>query len=98
MSGGQFLQWRFLHEDLWWQAHPYSVSAPPRPPFLRVTVKALGDFSESLARLPVGTRRRHRGPLLVTAHARTADKVLFVVAGVGVTPSSRHPRGPARRR
>ncbi len=87
VSGGQFLQWRFLHEDLWWQAHPYSISALPRPPFLRVTVKALGDFSESLARLPVGTRVAIEGPYgVVTAHARTADKVLLVAAGVGVTP------------
>ena len=87
VSGGQFLQWRFLHEDLWWQAHPYSISALPRPPLLRVTVKALGDFSESLARLPVGTRVAIEGPYgVVTAHARTADRVLLVAAGVGVTP------------
>jgi predicted ferric reductase len=87
VSGGQFLQWRFLHEDLWWQAHPFSISALPRPPFLRVTVKALGDFSGSLARLPVGTRVAIEGPYgVVTAHARTTDKVLLVAAGVGVTP------------
>ncbi len=87
VAGGQFLQWRFLHKDLWWQAHPYSISALPRPPLLRVTVKALGDFSESLARLPVGTRVAIEGPYgVVTAHARTADKVLLVAAGVGVTP------------
>ncbi|MGO8961363.1 MAG: ferric reductase-like transmembrane domain-containing protein, partial [Streptosporangiaceae bacterium] len=32
VSGGQFFQWRFLTRDLWWQAHPYSLSALPRPP------------------------------------------------------------------
>jgi ferredoxin-NADP reductase len=87
VAGGQFLQWRFLHDDLWWQAHPYSVSALPRPPFLRVTVKALGDHSGSLARLPVGTRVAIEGPYgVVTAHSRSGDKVLLVAAGVGVTP------------
>ena len=85
--GGQFLQWRFLRSELWWQAHPYSISALPRPPFLRMTVKALGDFSESLAHVPVGTRVAIEGPYgAVTAHARSGDKVLLVAAGVGVTP------------
>jgi len=87
VAGGQFLQWRFLHNDLWWQAHPYSISALPRPPFLRVTVKALGDFSESVANIPVGTRVAIEGPYgVVTAHSRSGDKVLLVAAGVGVTP------------
>jgi len=86
-AGGQFLQWRFLHDGLFWQAHPYSLSALPRPPLLRVTVKALGDSSESLARLPVGTRVAIEGPYgVVTARSRTGDKVLLVAGGVGVTP------------
>ena len=29
VSGGQFLLWRFLTPRLWWQAHPYSMSALP---------------------------------------------------------------------
>ena len=47
VSGGQFFQWRFLTRDLWWQAHPYSLSALPRPPMVRVTIKALGDHSRA---------------------------------------------------
>jgi predicted ferric reductase len=87
VAGGQFLQWRFLRSEMWWQAHPYSISAMPRPPFLRVTVKALGDFSESVATIPVGTRVAIEGPYgAVTAHSRGGDKVLLVAAGVGVTP------------
>ena len=39
VSGGQFFFWRFLTRDMWWQAHPYSLSALPRPPYLRLTVK-----------------------------------------------------------
>jgi len=85
--GGQFFQWRFLTPDLWWQAHPYSISALPRPPFIRVTIKELGDFSESVAQLPAGTRVAIEGPYgAVTKHVRTSNKVLLVAAGVGVTP------------
>ena len=34
VSGGQFFLWRFLTRELWWQAHPYSLSALPQPPYL----------------------------------------------------------------
>ena len=51
-AGGQFFQWRFLKRGMWWQSHPYSISARPQPPYVRITVKALGDHSASLATLP----------------------------------------------
>jgi predicted ferric reductase len=87
VSGGQFFQWRFLRRGLWWQAHPYSLSALPRPPYLRVTVKGLGDQSHALARIPEGTWVAIEGPYGVfTDHARQRGKVLLIAAGVGVTP------------
>lgn len=87
VAGGQFLQWRFLARGMWWQAHPYSLSALPHPPYLRVTVKALGDHSSDLARLAIGTRVAVEGPYgAFTSRARRSEKVLLVGAGVGVTP------------
>ena len=87
VSGGQFLFWRFLTRDLWWQAHPFSLSALPRPPYLRVTIKALGDQSSAIARIRPGTRIAIEGPYgAFTPHARAGDRVLLVGAGVGVTP------------
>lgn len=68
LSGGQFLQWRILKPGLWWQAHPYSVSAVPDPPYLRFTVKDLGDHSGSLAHLTPSTRSPSRDP---TARSRS---------------------------
>jgi predicted ferric reductase len=87
VSGGQFFQWRFLVPGMWWQAHPYSLSALPQPPFLRVTVKGLGDQARALARIRPGTRVAIEGPYGVfTDHARVRDRVLLVAAGVGITP------------
>ena len=86
-SGGQFFQWRFLRRGMWWQAHPYSLSANARPPYVRVTVKALGDHSRQIAQLPVGTRVAIEGPYgSFTGAACAADKVLLIGAGVGLTP------------
>lgn len=87
VSGGQFFQWRFLHKGLWWQAHPFSISALPRPPFLRLTVKALGDQSAAVATLPVGTRVMIEGPYgAFTHHSRVSDRVALIGAGIGITP------------
>ena len=87
VSGGQFFQWRFLTKGLWWHAHPYSLSALPRPPFMRVTVKGLGDQSSAVAHLRPGTRVFVEGPYgTFTRHARTTDCVVLIGAGVGITP------------
>lgn len=87
VTGGQFLQWRFLQRGLWWQAHPYSLSAAPTGRHLRITVKMLGDHSTALARLRPDTRVAVEGPYGVfTADRRHGDRVLLVGAGVGITP------------
>ena len=87
VAGGQFFQWRFLVKGHWWQAHPYSLSAMPRPPYMRVTVKDLGDASGEMRWLHPGTRVAIEGPYgAFTRFSRTGEHVLLVAAGVGVTP------------
>ncbi len=87
VSGGQYFQWRFIAPGLWWHSHPYSLSALPRPPFLRVTVKGLGDQSRAVTRLRPGTRVIVEGPYgTFTRHRVTTDRVVLIGAGVGVTP------------
>ena len=86
VSGGQFFEWRFLARGMWWQAHPFSISARPQPPYLRLTVKCVGDFTSALARLPVGTRVALEGPYgTFTAHALHTRKVALIAGGIGVT-------------
>jgi ferredoxin-NADP reductase len=84
---GQFLQWRFLRRGLWWQAHPYSLSAAPNGRQLRITPKILGDHSAALTRLRPGTRVAVEGPYgAFTADTRQSDRLLLVGAGVGIAP------------
>src|SRR5579863_1633286 len=86
VSGGQFLFWRFLTPNMWWQAHPYTLSALPQPPYLRLTVKGVGDHSSALARLRPGTRVAIEGPYGVfTRHSQRRPRVLLIAAGIGVT-------------
>ncbi|MEU4036501.1 ferredoxin reductase family protein [Streptomyces collinus] len=84
---GQFFRWRFLGEGMGWTSTPYSLSAPPRPDLMRVTVKALGDHSTAVALLRPGTRVWAEGPYgSLTADRATARQSLLIAAGVGVTP------------
>ncbi|MCW2968356.1 MAG: putative ferric reductase, partial [Solirubrobacteraceae bacterium] len=87
VSGGQFFQWRFLRRGMWWQAHPYSISAVPVHNRMRITVKDLGDHSRSLAGLEPGTWVGIEGPYgAFTPDARQGDKLVMVGAGVGSAP------------
>ncbi|MFI2201241.1 ferric reductase-like transmembrane domain-containing protein [Streptomyces sp. NPDC020192] len=84
---GQFFRWRFLGEGMGWTSTPYSLSAPPRPDLLRITVKALGDHSAAVALLRPGTRVWAEGPYgSLTADRATGHHSLLIAAGVGVTP------------
>jgi ferredoxin-NADP reductase len=83
---GQFFRWRFLTRELWWQSHPYSLSAMPQPDLMRITVKAQGDHSGSLANLEPGTRVIAEGPYGAFTPALSGRRVLLIAGGVGITP------------
>ncbi|HEY1914469.1 MAG TPA: ferredoxin reductase family protein [Streptosporangiaceae bacterium] len=86
VSGGQFFYWRFLVRGMWWLAHPYSLSALPHPPYLRLTIKDLGDHSASVARLRPGTKILIEGPYgTFTRYSQQHRSVALVAAGIGVT-------------
>ncbi len=87
LSGGQFFQWRFMTKGLWTHSHPYSISALPRPPFMRLTVKSLGDQSSLVATLRPGTRVFAEGPYGAFTHHKSETKqVVMIAAGIGITP------------
>jgi predicted ferric reductase len=85
--GGQFFIWRFLSRGLWWQAHPFSVSAAPDGRRLRLTVKAVGGYTRALATVRPGARVLVDGPLgRFTAERRRSDRIALIAGGIGVTP------------
>ncbi len=84
---GQFFIWRFLARGLWWESHPFSLSAAPRGRRLRITVKASGDFSARLASIAPGTRVIADGPFgRFTAASRRRERLLMIAGGIGITP------------
>jgi ferredoxin-NADP reductase/DMSO/TMAO reductase YedYZ heme-binding membrane subunit len=83
---GQFFRWRFLTRHLAWQSHPYSLSAMPGPDMMRITVKARGDHSNSMADLRPGTRVIAEGPYGAFTPSLSGRRVLLIAGGVGITP------------
>jgi predicted ferric reductase len=86
-ASGQFLLWRFAARGHLVSAHAYSLSAPPQPDRLRITVKAAGDHSRALAHLRPGTPALAEGPFgHFTAAQATRGRTLLIGGGSGIAP------------
>jgi predicted ferric reductase len=84
---GQFFLWRFLTRGRWWEAHPFSLSQAPDGRSLRMTAKAVGDYTRDLRKLPVGARAVTEGPFgIFTSDAKLREKTLLIGGGIGITP------------
>lgn len=87
VDAGQFMIFRFLQRGFWTQAHPFSMSEGPNGKEIRLTAKKLGDFTNELPKIQVGTKVVIDGPHGVfTEKLATHEKLLFIAGGVGITP------------
>ena len=87
MRAGQFFKFRFLTRGLWWRVHPFSLSAAPNGQYIRITVKAVGDFTTSMRQLTVGTPVIVEGPYgIFTSIRRRLPRVVLIAGGIGITP------------
>jgi predicted ferric reductase len=85
--GGQFVIVRFLARGFRWEAHPFSLSAPPDGRGLRLTIKALGDYTRKIPELAAGTGVIIDGPHgIFTAGRCRGSKALLIAGGIGITP------------
>ena len=87
IAGGQFFILRPLSKGLWWQAHPFSVSAAPTTAGIRFTIKELGDDTPNLLKVKPGTRVLLEGPYGVfTADRAAGSPIVLIAGGVGIAP------------
>ncbi|WP_199511183.1 ferredoxin reductase family protein [Nucisporomicrobium flavum] len=86
-QAGQFMRWRFLTRNGWWQSHPFSLSAAPNSQWLRLTVTAVGGHTAKLAEMEPGTPVWAEGPFgTFTAQRRTRRRALLIAGGSGIAP------------
>ena len=87
MRAGQFFKFRFLARGMWWRVHPFSLSAAPNGQYIRITVKAVGDFTTAMHQLTPGTRVIVEGPYgIFTAVRRRLPRAALIAGGIGITP------------
>ncbi len=87
VRAGQWFILRFLTREGWYRAHPFSISTAPNGKYLRITVKALGDYTARLQDVRVGTPVLAEGPYgILTGASRTKGRVVLIAGGIGITP------------
>ncbi|HEY6890333.1 MAG TPA: hypothetical protein VI300_21190 [Solirubrobacter sp.] len=83
---GQFAMVHLEAKD-GWHRHPFTISNAPDDGVVRVTVKALGDYTSQLHRLvEPGMPAVIEGPHGRFRHTRGTDRQLWIAGGVGVAP------------
>jgi len=87
---GQLVFVSFLDNSISAEVHPYSISSAPSDPYLRLSIKALGDHTRTLANnLTRGSAVSLNGPYGAFGdpfYAHTGKKTIFVAGGIGITP------------
>jgi predicted ferric reductase len=83
---GQFAM-IYLEAKDGWHRHPFTISSAPREDVLRVTVKALGDYTSQLGQLvEPGMPAVIGGPHGRFNHMRGTERQVWIAGGVGVAP------------
>jgi predicted ferric reductase len=83
---GQFAM-LYLEGKDGWHRHPFSITSAPQEGRIRVTVKALGDYTSQLGNLvEPGMPAVVGGPHGRFNHERGTGRQVWIAAGVGVAP------------
>jgi predicted ferric reductase len=70
-----------------WHRHPFTIASAPHEGVVRVTVKALGDYTSRLLEiLEPGMPAVIGGPHGRFSHAKGTDRQVWIAGGVGIAP------------
>ena len=85
---GQFAFLKFQSKNVSSEEHPFSISSNPKEPYLRFSIKNLGDFTATLKDLQIGDKVSIKGPYGVFGEKllQSAKPQIWIAGGIGVTP------------
>lgn len=86
---GQFLYLRIYNPNIPKDEHPFTISSSPdQKEYLAVTIKQLGDFTNSLSKAKVGDKAYIDGAFGSFSYLKkpSGKKICFIAGGIGITP------------
>ncbi len=84
---GQFVFIRFINvKGLKAESHPFSITSSPDNQHLWLSIKALGDFTNKLARIPKGAKAEVEGAFGRFSYTRFNKPQIWIAGGIGITP------------
>lgn len=83
---GQFVYVRFANRSLGKESHPFSISSAPHDELLRLSAKAVGDYTVKLSLLGRGDNAVVDGPYGRFLFGEGLRNVVWIAGGIGVTP------------
>ena len=90
---GQFQFLRLHGSSVLAEEHPFSIASSPSPDgLIRLTIKEIGDFTSTVGRIQPGDLAAVHGPFGRFSHVfhSNDDDLVFVAAGIGITPLHQH--------
>jgi predicted ferric reductase len=86
-SPGQFAFISFRDPNVGAESHPFTISSSPDEKDLRITVKALGDYTSGIGKLAKGTAAEIEGPYgRFCSQEHRGKSQLWIAGGIGITP------------
>lgn len=84
---GQFIFVSFLDKQVGSESHPFSISSGPEEDNLKITVKRLGDYTNKLNLLSIGSMAKIEGPFGFFSHQNSIyNRQIWIAGGIGLTP------------
>jgi predicted ferric reductase len=83
---GQFAFTKFKSLAVDGEEHHFTLSSSPTEKNLRMTIKALGDYTQQLYRVKKGDLIRLDGPYGIFSNAGHNGPFVFICGGIGITP------------
>jgi len=83
---GQFNFYKFIQPGFPPEDHPFSITAGAHETNLRLSAKALGDFTTRLPELKKGAQAIIQGPYGGFTYQRGSPRQIWIAGGIGITP------------
>lgn len=84
---GQFIFIDFRSLEITRETHPFTISSGNRDKYLNITVKALGDFTETIKLLRPGSDVNIEGPFGRFSYLNAIhNRQIWIAGGIGITP------------